>query len=265
MRLNADGTYTYTPATNFTGTVPAVYTATDNNVTPAADTATISIEVYADYPLLNDPPVAQNDTNTTEQGVPVSDSVLPNDSDPDGDPLTVSAVRMDTDGDGLADDVVSVGTTATVYGTDSDGNLVVAGTLVVNANGTYTLTPNGTFVGTVPAVYTAQDPGGLTDTATLTITVVPDAGNATFANDDASSGLQGDPQTGNILSNDNDPEGQDQDVGLIDTNGDGIPDAAPTGAPQNIFQGGVLIGKVAPGTPVARPLVTAKASPAAAP
>jgi len=45
-----------------------VYTATDNNVTPAADAATISIEVYADYPLLNDPPVAQNDTNTNRWG-----------------------------------------------------------------------------------------------------------------------------------------------------------------------------------------------------
>ena len=99
LTLNANGTYTYVPASGFMGTVPAVYTITDNNVLPASDTATLTIEVIADQPLLNDPPVAQDDTNTTEQDTPVSDSVLPNDSDPDGDPLTVTSAwwpRMGT-------------------------------------------------------------------------------------------------------------------------------------------------------------------------
>jgi hypothetical protein len=81
-------------------------------------------------------------------------------------------------------------------------------------------------VGTVPAGYTAEDPDGLTDEAVLTITVVPDTGNMTVANDDASSGAQGQPQGGNVLSNDFDPEGDNQTVtsALADTDGDGLAD-----------------------------------------
>ena len=130
-----------------------------------------------------------------------------------------------------------------MYGTDEAGNVVPAGTLTVNADGTWTFTPAPGFTGDVPAVYTIADPDGLTDTATLTITIVPDVANETFANDDASVGPQGVAQTGNILANDTDPEGNDQDVTLIDTNGDGMPDTAPVaGTPLTIMQGGMAIG-----------------------
>ena len=95
-----------------------------------------------------------------------------------------------------------MGTATPVYGTDEAGNVVPAGTLTVNADGTWTFTPAPGFTGDVPAVYTIADPDGLTDTATLTITIVPDLANETFANDDASVGLQGVAQTGNILAND---------------------------------------------------------------
>jgi hypothetical protein len=246
LTLNADGTYDYVPAADFEGTVPAEYTVTDDNANPETDSATLTIDVFGDIFGLNDPPVAQDDTNKTEVGVAVSaNAIVPNDSDPDGDPLAVTAVVMDTDGDGLADDPVAVGTTETVYGTDEDGTVVEAGTLVVNADGSYTFTPNATFTGDVPAEYTIEDPGGLSDDATLTITVVPDAGNDTFANDDANSGPLDTVQTGNILDNDSDPEGDDQDVSLIDTNGDGVPDTAPVaGTPIDIYQDGTKIGEL---------------------
>jgi len=213
LAVDPTGVYDFGPAVDFTGTVPAVYTVTDDNGDPATDTATLTIEVFGDDPDANDPPVAQDDTNSTEQNTPVSANVVtPNDSDPDGDALTVTAVLMDTDGDGLADDTVVVGTTTTVYGTDTSGAVVPAGTLVVNADGSYTYTPNATFTGEVPAEYTIEDPDGLDDDATLTITVLPDLGNATFANDDANSGPQGVDQTGNLLVNDNDPESDVQAV-----------------------------------------------------
>jgi uncharacterized repeat protein (TIGR01451 family) len=243
ITLNPDGTYTYTPATDFTGTVPVVYTLTDDNTLPATDTATLTIEVVGDTPSQNDPPVAQDDTASTEQGVPVSGNVLGNDSDPDGDPITVTDVLMDTDGDGLADDPVTPGVPTPVYGTDENGNIVPAGTLVINTDGTWTFTPNPGFTGDVPAEYTIEDPGGLSDDATLTITIVPDLGNETFANDDANLGPQGVAQTGNILDNDFDPEGNDQDVTLVDTDGDGTPDTAPVaGTPIVITQNGNPIG-----------------------
>ena len=79
---------------------------------------------------------------------------------------------LDTDGDGLVDDTVAVGTTTPVYGTDDTGTVVPAGTLVVNSNGDYTFTPNATFTGEVPAAYTISDGNGGTDQATLEITVI---------------------------------------------------------------------------------------------
>jgi hypothetical protein len=229
------------PETDFTGTVPAIYTVTDDGSPAATDTATLTIDVFGSEPLAPNPPVAQDDTNTTEIGVPVSDNVItPNDTDPDGQTLTVISVLMDTDGDGLADDTVVAGATATVYGKDVNGNIVQAGTLVIAADGGYTFTPNATFIGDVPAVYTIEDTDDLTDSATLTITIVPDAGNSTFANDDANAGPQDVDQTGNILDNDNDPEGNDQDVTTIsvDTDGDGTREAITpvAGVPTNVYQ-----------------------------
>ena len=95
----------------------------------------------------------------------------------------------------------------------------------------------------MPAIYTIEDPGGLSDDATLTITIVPNLGNVTFANDDANLGPQGVAQVGNILANDFDPEGDTQTVTLIDTDGNGAPDTAPTaGTPIQITQNGNPIG-----------------------
>ena len=39
----------------------------------------------------NDPPVANADTNTTQVDTPVDGTVLPNDYDPDDDPISVTA------------------------------------------------------------------------------------------------------------------------------------------------------------------------------
>ncbi len=244
ITLNPDGTYTYTPAPNFTGTVPLIYTITDDNpLAPATDSATLRIEVVGDTPSVNDPPVAQDDTASTEQGVPVSGNVLMNDSDPDGDPIVVTAVLVDSDCDGQVDDPLTLGVATAVCGVDENGNVVPAGTLTINPDGTWTFEPNPGFTGDVPAIYTIEDPGGLSDDATLTITVVPNLGNTTFANDDANLGPQGVAQVGNILANDFDPEGDTQTVTLIDSNGDGTPDTAPTaGTPITIFQNGNPIG-----------------------
>ena len=49
---------------------------------------------------------------------------------------------------------------------------MAAGTITLNANGTYTFDPVPTYIGEVPVRYTISDPGGLTDNAVLTITVI---------------------------------------------------------------------------------------------
>gem|GEM_PF-3100533 len=240
ITLNADGSYDYVPATDFTGTIPLEYTITDDNATsPATDSATLTIEVTEDNPDENDPPLAQDDTDITEEGVTVDGNVLDNDSDPDGDPVTVTgATYLDDSGN---ETTLPLDTPTTIY--DEDGNL--AGEITLNSDGTYTFDPEPGFTGDVPVDYTIEDPDGLSDDATLTITVTPDSGNQTFASDDANLGSQGETLTGDIEANDFDPEGDTQTIALIDSNGDGTPNTAPTaGTPIDITQDGTKIGEL---------------------
>jgi Bacterial Ig domain len=105
-----------------------------------------------------------------------------------------------------------IGTPTTVYGQTPGGTTVPAGTITLNSDGSYTFDPNPSFVGELPVSYKISDPAGLMDKAVLTITVTENLGNATYANDDANIGPQDEAQTGNVLTNDNDPEGNTQVV-----------------------------------------------------
>jgi len=78
-------------------------------------------------------------------------------------------------------------------------------------------------------------------TRTMPLWSDPDGtANNTFANDDASTGPSGEDMTGNITTNDNDPEGEDQDITeiLVDTDGDGVPEAVTpvAGIPTDVYQ-----------------------------
>jgi hypothetical protein len=100
----------------------------------------VTITVKAGGTPGNDPPDAVDDMATTTKDTPVTISVLTNDTDPQSDPLTVTAV-----------------------GTPANGSATTNGTTV-----TYTPTPG--FEGTDVFTYTASD-GSLTDTATVTVQV----------------------------------------------------------------------------------------------
>ncbi|NPE53577.1 tandem-95 repeat protein, partial [Dickeya dadantii] len=116
--INADGTLTYTPNANFNGTDTVTYTVSDG--AGGVVTGTLTITVTA----VNDAPVAGADTATTAEDTPVTVDVLANDSDVDGNPLTVTAATA--------------------------GN----GAVVINADGTLTYTPNSNFNGTDTVTYT---------------------------------------------------------------------------------------------------------------
>jgi VCBS repeat-containing protein len=157
-------TLTIKPPPNFNGTygLELELTSKENATGEIATKATtLSIPVAA----VNDAPVAVADTNsvTEDSGTyTVSGSVTSNDTDTDGDTLTVAAVSGQT---GLR-------------GTSVAGSY---GSFVINTNGTYTyaLTSNDAKVNalndgqtlTDTIAYTVTDPSGATSTSTLTITI----------------------------------------------------------------------------------------------
>jgi hypothetical protein len=145
IQLASDGSYTYTPPTDFDGTDTVAYSAQD----PFGNTvgATLSITVIA----VNHPGSAADDTAATQANtvlqVGAADGVLANDNDPDG----------------LA---VTTGNAATSQG----------GSIQFAADGSYTYTPPTDFSGTDTVGYTAEDSFGDEVSATLTITVGPQVG-----------------------------------------------------------------------------------------
>jgi VCBS repeat-containing protein len=154
ITINSDGSYSFTPLPNFDGAIPVItYTVSDGN--GGTDTSTLTLTMVP----VNDAPVAADDGPVNVPfNTPVSGNVLPNDSDPDGDPLSVTGFSVAGD-----PTVYPPGTVAVIGG---------VGTLVIGADGTYTFTPVTGYAGPVPsAVYTITD-GTFTDTAVLSFSNV---------------------------------------------------------------------------------------------
>ncbi|MEW8057838.1 MAG: retention module-containing protein, partial [Candidatus Thiodiazotropha endolucinida] len=201
------GNPVYTPNADFNGTDTFTYTIDDGN--GGTDTATVTVTVGA----VNDAPVAVDDSVGTDEDVPVTVNVLPNDSDPDGDTLTVTAVTQGTNGS-VAIDPVS-------------GNPVY--------------TPNADFNGTDTFTYTIDDGNGGTDTATVTVTVGA-VNDAPVAVDDSVGTDEDVPVTVNVLPNDSDPDGDTLTVTAVTqgTNGSVVIDPVsgnPVYTPNADFNG----------------------------
>ena len=164
---------TYTPAPRFTGTDTFTYTISDGRGGTATATVTVTVTQPPDQP-----PIAVNDTATTFTGTPVTIDVIANDSDPDGDPLTVQSV------------------TAPQFGTAQISNNEVI----------YTPTVAG-FVGTDTFNYTINDGRGGTATATVTVTINAPPNRPPIANNDTATTAFATPVTIDVLANDSDPDG----------------------------------------------------------
>ncbi len=109
----------------------------------------------------NAPPQAQNDSFETEEDTPVTiTDVLANDTDPDGDTLSISLV---------------------------DSSSAQSGTVVDNGNGTFTYTPPAGYTGSDSFNYSISDGNGGEAQATVLITVKP-AGTTTDEGDGSSGG-----------------------------------------------------------------------------
>ncbi|HCE3709910.1 TPA: tandem-95 repeat protein, partial [Vibrio parahaemolyticus] len=134
--VNNDGTVTYTPDDNYVGKDTFTYVVTSGGV---SESTTVEVNVTP----FNDAPVAKDDIATTQEDTAVTIDVLPNDSDVDGDKLSIESASVPKE----------QGTVEVV-----DGKLV--------------FTPAENFNGDAEIIYTVTD-GQLADEAKVTVTVNP--------------------------------------------------------------------------------------------
>jgi Ca2+-binding RTX toxin-like protein len=154
---NGDGTATFTPADGFFGDTSFQYTIADSGGLESTATVTVSV---------NDPPVANDDAFATSENavleVAVAD-LLSNDTDADGDTLTVTAV-----------------------GDAANGTVELVGDTV-------RFTPTEGFAGDASFTYTISDGRGnlTTGTATVAVSAVDDVLWGDDGGDDALFGGAG--------------------------------------------------------------------------
>ncbi|OYT86707.1 MAG: hypothetical protein CFE46_14695 [Burkholderiales bacterium PBB6] len=135
LALNADGSYAYTPHANYAGTDSFSYRLRDAD--GGTSVATVSITITA----VNDAPVATADAFSTPEDTAHTIAVLANDSDADGNTLTVT------------------------------GATALHGTVTINGNGTLTYTPAANYHGSDTISYTVSDGSGGSSSADVAVTV----------------------------------------------------------------------------------------------
>ncbi|HHX8334592.1 TPA: tandem-95 repeat protein, partial [Vibrio diabolicus] len=134
VSVNPDGSVTYTPNDNYHGTDSFTYIVTSGGV---LESTTVNVDVTP----VNDAPMAKDDTATTQEDTAVTIDVLPNDTDVDGDKLSIESASLPKE----------LGTVEVV-------------------NGKLVFTPAENFNGDAEITYTITD-GVLTDQATVNVTV----------------------------------------------------------------------------------------------
>ena len=134
---NGGATLTYTPDLGFAGTDSFAYELSDGQ--GGTTTAMVTVTVA------NAAPAAGDDSGAGPAGQPVTVTVLDNDQDPNGDPLTITSVTQ------------------------------AAGGQVTFSGGSVTFTPGPSFAGVATFTYTVSDGKGGSAVATVEVEI----GNAT--------------------------------------------------------------------------------------
>lgn len=185
VTINDNGTVTYRPNANATGRDSFTYTIED------IDGATSSTTVAVSLDAVNDAPIAQADSYTIaadETLAVAAAGLLANDSDIDGDSLSVSTTPVQD---------------------------VTYGSLTLNADGSFTYIPDADFIGEDSFTYELSDGQGGTDTATVTLTATS-ANDAPVAVDDSFTTTEGTELSGAVLDNDYDVDGDELSVSSYD-------------------------------------------------
>jgi hypothetical protein len=188
LRLSTDGAFIYTPNVNFNGIDSFRYKASDGTYESEAATVTITVTPA------NDPPVAVNDVYSIPENtmLVVVPGVLGNDTDPDNDSLTAVLVSP-----------------------------AANGIVTLNANGSFSYSPNLNFIGADGFTYKATD--GLSEsgvaTVSITVTAVPVAVNDVYSTLEDTMLVVGAP---GVLGNDSDVDGPSLSAILVSPPANGI-------------------------------------------
>ena len=135
LTLNANGSFTYVPNSNYYGPDSFQYSISDGTSTR---TATVTLSIAA----VNDNPVAGNDAFTGNEDTVINGNVASNDSDVDSSPLTYVALTQPA-----------------------------RGTLAMNADGTFAFTPTANYFGPDTFSYRVIDGNGGSAIAVVNLTI----------------------------------------------------------------------------------------------
>ena len=137
---------TFVPTVDNTGETVIPFTVDDGNGGVITPTVTIQ--------PVNPGPDAVNETVGTAPDTPLVIDPLANDTDADGDPLTITEINGTTLTPGVAQTIS-----------------VPNATVEVAANGAITVTPDTGFAGEIDVPYTIEDQDGATDSAVHTVSI----------------------------------------------------------------------------------------------
>ena len=163
------GLLEFTPATNSADPVTLTYTVSDGAL---SDTGRVSVSITA----VNDAPIANNDSATTDEDTLAVIDVLANDSDVDGDALSIS-----------------------------NASVVAGGGSVVVTAGLLEFTPASNSVDPVTLSYTVSD-GVLNNTGSVSISITA-VNDAPVASDDSVTVDEDTVVVIDVLANDSDVDG----------------------------------------------------------
>lgn len=196
VTLSSNGAFTYTPNIGFSGSDSFEYTLSDGT---AVDRGVVTLSVQGPGNMV---PTARDDRFTVAEGSGASGNVLSDngsgiDSDPDGDPLTVSVAGAPN-----------------------------VGTLELASSGAFSLTLPEDFNGDVGFSYRISDGKGGTDIGAVVISVTP-VNDPPQAVDDTFTAAFESEVTGNVITG----NGSTSD---FDVDGDGLTiSTTPAVAPEN--------------------------------
>lgn len=164
------------------------------NTSEPAHSASGLVTYVVSNPVANHVPVAESDSVATVQDSPVVIDILANDSDPDGDVLSIAAVTQGSNG-----------------------------MVTINGDETVNYMPNSGFSGTDSFSYTVHDGNGGSATAAVVVTVVaaPSNQGPSAINDDVTI-QEKSAITIDVIANDSDPDGDALSIASVTQGAKGV-------------------------------------------